>query len=242
METKQIIPALPGQQRPLGPKTTGGQSSKLGAGSEAGGRLKGVQVVKPIVYGNVAWYLGRKRDEDGHTHQWNVYLKAYDNEDMSVYVKRVHFKLHESYADPNRVCHAPPYQVTETGWGEFEIVIKIFFQDSNERPVTIYHFLKLFDREKDGNVKMATNPVNSELYDELVFTDPTVKMHRLLSHPKLSTPGAPQHRTDYEEKKVKDLQKVLGAKRKVKNEISELKARLAEAKENIAKLKSQVAS
>lgn len=29
----------------------------------------------------------------------------------------------------------PPYEITETGWGEFEIIIKIFFIDPNERPV-----------------------------------------------------------------------------------------------------------
>lgn len=237
MDSKQAI-SLPVQARAPAAKG-GGQSSKASAGPEVGGRLKGVQVVKPIVYGNVAWYLGSKRDEDGHTHQWNVYLKPYENEDMSVYVKRVHFKLHESYAEPNRVCHAPPYGVTETGWGEFEVVIKIFFQDSNERPVTIYHFLKLFDREKDGNVKMGSDPVTSESYDELVFTDPTAKMYRLLSHPKLNT-VAPSHQIDYEDKKAKDLQQILAAKKKVKLEIAELKARLAAAKENIVQLKSQV--
>jgi hypothetical protein len=30
--------------------------------------------------------------------------------------------------------------VTETGWGEFEIVIKIYFNDPNERPVNIFLF------------------------------------------------------------------------------------------------------
>lgn len=34
----------------------------------------------------------------------------------------------------------PPYEVTETGWGEFEVVIKIYFNDPNERPVK-YFFL-----------------------------------------------------------------------------------------------------
>jgi len=29
----------------------------------------------------------------------------------------------------------PPFEVSETGWGEFELVIKIFFQDTSERPV-----------------------------------------------------------------------------------------------------------
>jgi len=30
----------------------------------------------------------------------------------------------------------PPYEVTETGWGEFEVIIKIFFNDPNEKPVS----------------------------------------------------------------------------------------------------------
>lgn len=95
---------------------------------------------------------------------------------MSAYVKKIQFKLHESYGNPLRgeqsvniqmqmdleeirtcisadvglnyfhwqcvqlfllilVVTKPPYEITETGWGEFEIIIKIFFIDPNERPV-----------------------------------------------------------------------------------------------------------
>lgn len=36
------------------------------------------------------------------------------------------------------VVTKPPYEVTETGWGEFEVVIKIYFNDTNERPVRNY--------------------------------------------------------------------------------------------------------
>lgn len=43
-------------------------------------RLQGVTIVKPIVFGNVARYFGKKREEDGHTHQWSVYVKPYRNE------------------------------------------------------------------------------------------------------------------------------------------------------------------
>lgn len=84
----------------------------------------------------MARYFDKKREEDGHTHQWTVYVKPYHNEDMSAYVKKVHFKLHESYNNPNRIVTKPPYELTETGWGEFEIVIKIYFHDPNERPVS----------------------------------------------------------------------------------------------------------
>lgn len=44
------------------------------------GLLQGVTIVKPIVFGNVARYFGKKREEDGHTHQWSVYVKPYRNE------------------------------------------------------------------------------------------------------------------------------------------------------------------
>ena len=37
----------------------------------------------------------------------------------------------------------PPYEVSETGWGEFEVVIKVFFLDSSEKPVSLVIFDKL---------------------------------------------------------------------------------------------------
>ncbi|XP_049623588.1 YEATS domain-containing protein 4-like isoform X2 [Suncus etruscus] len=49
-------------------------------GPDSGGRMKGVTIVKPIVYGNVARYFGKEREEDGHTHEWTVYVKPYINE------------------------------------------------------------------------------------------------------------------------------------------------------------------
>lgn len=50
---------------------------------------KGLTITKPIVYGNFARYFGKKREEDGHTHEWTVYVKPFNNEDMSTYVKKV---------------------------------------------------------------------------------------------------------------------------------------------------------
>lgn len=91
--------------------------------------FQGVVEVKPIVYGNVSRAFGKKREEDGHTHQWTVYVKPFFNEDMQTYVKKIHFKLHESYENPNRIITKPPYEVSETGWGEFEVIIKIYFHD-----------------------------------------------------------------------------------------------------------------
>ncbi|XP_072829518.1 YEATS domain-containing protein 4-like isoform X1 [Vicugna pacos] len=163
-------------------------------GPDSGGRVKGVTIVKPIVYGNVARYFGKKREEDGHTHQWTVYVKPYRNEDMSAYVKKIQFKLHESYGNPLRVVTKPPYEITETGWGEFEIIIKIFFIDPNERPVTLYHLLKLF--QSDTNAMLGEKTVVSEFYDEMIFQDPTAMMQQLLTTSRQLTLGAYKHETE----------------------------------------------
>lgn len=161
---------------------------------------QGVTIVKPIVYGNIARSFGKKRDEDGHTHQWTVYVKPYENEDMAMYVKKVHFKLHESYANPNRILTKAPYEVTETGWGEFEVVIKIYFHDPIERPVTLYHILKLFQSPPvvDGEVSLvdAKRGLVSESYEEIVFQEPTQLMQHFLTDIPPLTDGPWKHDTD----------------------------------------------
>lgn len=170
-------------------------------GPDSGGRVKGLTIVKPIVYGNIARSFGKKREEDGHTHQWKVYVKPYQNEDMSVYVKKVHFKLHESYANPNRIVTKPPYEITETGWGEFEVVIKIYFHDPTERPVTCYHILKLFqspivDGELSTTIMDPKKGLVSESYEEIVFQEPTQLMQHFLMNVQPLTSGPYTHDTD----------------------------------------------
>jgi len=211
-------------------------------GPDSGGRVKGITVIKPIVFGNQARYFGKKREEDGHTHSWTVYVKPYDDDDMAVYVKKVHFRLHDSYANQVRVLVKPPYEVEETGWGEFEVQIKIYFHDPNERPVTIYHILKLF--QTDPNVMTGKKPVISEQYDEMIFQDPSAMMHQLLSSPRpITTPDCPEwtHDTDFEEKKATTLTAVLDAKKKIRQEIVELQDKLRSSKEAAAKLKAEMA-
>ena len=36
-----------------------------------------------------------RTEKDGHTHAWRVYLRPFENEDLSVFVKKVQFKLHK---------------------------------------------------------------------------------------------------------------------------------------------------
>ena len=46
-------------------------------GSAAGNdvtRVKGVTIVKPILYGSSSQPFGKKREPDGHTHEWTIYV------------------------------------------------------------------------------------------------------------------------------------------------------------------------
>lgn len=77
-----------------------------------------------------------------------------------------------------KVISEPPYEVTETGWGEFEIMIKVFVNDPLEKPVTLYHHLQLYP--KDEAQAKAKKAVVSEHFDEIVFHEPSEMMHSML--------------------------------------------------------------
>lgn len=54
------------------------------------------------------------------------------------------------------MIESPPYEVCETGWGEFAIGIKVHFRDTREAAVSLTHMLKLFHpaaERKEGNKK-----------------------------------------------------------------------------------------
>jgi YEATS domain-containing protein 4 len=61
---------------------------------------------RSIVYGSIATPI--KKPETEHTHKWALYLRGYNNEDISYYVKKVVFKLHESFVNPNRSTFIVP--------------------------------------------------------------------------------------------------------------------------------------
>lgn len=52
---------------------------------------------RPIIYGSEAIPLEKSETSD-HTHRWSIYVKPYHSEEeMGKWVKRITFKLHESY-------------------------------------------------------------------------------------------------------------------------------------------------
>lgn len=111
------------------------------AASAALRRLERTTACLPIVHGSVAFYLGKKADEY-NTHQWTLYLRGPNNEDLSPVLSKVVFQLHASFAQPVREIIQPPYEVTERGWGEFEAQIRLIWKDPSEKPTMVRaHFM-----------------------------------------------------------------------------------------------------
>lgn len=111
--------------------------------------------------------------------------------------------------------------MTETGWGEFEIIIKIFFvAEAAEKAITFSHHLKLHPWPMDvvalippaahveppaatepGEEPVAPeppalilSPVHSWQYEEIVFSEPTETFYSLLySRPPTALPPINRH-------------------------------------------------
>ena len=137
-------------------------------------------IEKPFVYGTAAFWLGKQPASDTatHSHRWTVFVRGLDNDDLSYLIANVTFTLHSSFTNPVRTITQPPYEVTETGWGEFAIAIAIHFHHPSLAPVQLSHLLKLFP---PPTIQPTTKkPVMAEVYDELVFHQPTIDVYQLL--------------------------------------------------------------
>ena len=112
-------------------------------------RVRDQELILKVSVGTVALWLGKKASKYV-SHKWTVYVRGIDNNDISHLISKVTFQLHASFPNPLRVVHGPPFELTETGWGEFEIGIKLhLINESSESDVEIFHALRLYS-EADG--------------------------------------------------------------------------------------------
>ncbi|SCW02437.1 LAFE_0F06414g1_1 [Lachancea fermentati] len=209
-------------------------------------RIKTLSVSRPIVYGNTATKLGDNRPPNApveHTHMWTIFVRGPQGEDLSYFIKRVVFKLHDTYPNPTRTVEAPPFELTETGWGEFEINIKIhFIDDANEKMLNFYHHLRLhpyYDTNRQL-IKSETNQVETEkavnsevqsiFFDEIVFNEPNEQFFKIL----MSTPGylLPSNKTKEhifsKQLEQEEIDRINMGIDKVDQEIEKLKQKLSE--------------
>ena len=54
------------------------------------------------------------------------------------------FSLHPDFPEPERIVEKPPFEVTETGWGEFNVGMRVIFTDPTMPHMDIIHPLKLY--------------------------------------------------------------------------------------------------
>eukprot|EP00123_Amoebidium_parasiticum_P000671 comp11538_c0_seq1/m.5993 comp11538_c0_seq1/g.5993 ORF comp11538_c0_seq1/g.5993 comp11538_c0_seq1/m.5993 type:complete len:212 (-) comp11538_c0_seq1:68-703(-) len=198
-------------------------------------RIQGMMVVKPIVYGNTATLLPKKGD-GVHTHRWTVYVRSVDGEDMSKYVSKVVFTLHESFKDNVRVITDAPYEVTEIGWGEFDIQIRLHFINNYEKSVNITHKLRLF--EDPTTVKVSKKMLASETMEELVFVDPVEELYDQLAAA-TATAHPVQHYRDYTLYERQQLEALEAARAHVRSLIHDLRTRRRHLEEEVRALRPE---
>jgi len=219
-------------------------------------RLSQVTAVVPIVYGSIAFFLGKKASEE-HTHRWTLYVRGPNDEDLSIAIKKVVFHLHPSFPQPVRELTQPPFEVTEKGWGEFEATIRIVWQDnSQERATVLTHFIKLYPSvqatKENSNVSNGSDnpksnkpePVLHEFYDEIVFTNPTESFYeqlqrwpnlsKIISNQKSIMEYLPQYSDE------EDFKKLLEAQRFLEEQLINVKDRIQKADAESEKLDEQI--
>ena len=154
-------------------------------------RVRGVQIYRPFVFGTEAVPFdpdSRPKDAPAdHTHRWKVFVRGVNNEDVSYWLRKVQFKLHETYPNAVRMVEQAPFELEETGWGEFEIAIRLYFvPESGEKPAAIWHRLLLHPYTGDIEMqKEKREMVKSLCYEEVLFSEPVEQFYEVL------TGGAP---------------------------------------------------
>lgn len=130
-----------------------------------------VTVPFPLVIGSVAIFMGKNADKSA-SHRWSLYIRGKQHENLENFIDKVIFSIHPSFPKPEREVCSPPYQIFETGWGEFETGVEVFFKDTSYKSVRFRHHLKLFELNSRGKKVESPNPVVSETYEELLFQMP----------------------------------------------------------------------
>jgi YEATS domain-containing protein 4 len=219
-------------------------------------RLPNTFIACPIVYGSIAFYLGKKAQEY-QTHSWTLYVRGPQDEDLSTFISKIAFTLHPSFDQPVREITKAPFQITETGWGEFEAGIRIFFKDPTEQPVDLFHHLRLYPPNPSQQLN-PKKPVVSESYDEIVFASPFPKFHALLmqygvsskstlgayaashsnsssvgtsSHTPVATTAWPEHYLAFDD--AMDMEMLLSIQQNIQQELLDAKKRLVDLESQV---------
>jgi YEATS domain-containing protein 4 len=153
-------------------------------------RVKQTKVTRHFIIGNEAHvlpYAGYPSPPpEGHTKGWKVYVRPLPNgPDITTWLKKVQFKLHHTYTDASRTIEAPgPFEVQETGYGEFGVEIRLYFApESGEKAVYREHYLVLapYGSEEQKAKQEKDNHIIAERLETVEFNEPTVEFFKALT-------------------------------------------------------------
>lgn len=143
-------------------------------------------VKKRIIVGNTSKHLKREcsenpdqRASDKATHKWMVYVRGITDDDISKFVKKVRFHLDSSYK-PNDVLEVSehPFQITRRGWAPFVIRVQLFFKDQRNKPVSVFHQIKL-DQNNTGKETLGGETQVDVMLDRQFFDDNNIPYEQI---------------------------------------------------------------
>ena len=89
------------------------------------------------------------------------------------YISKVEFILDESFPEPLIVLTKPPFEIHQSGWGQFTIGLRIhFYEPLINKPLELGKELVLF-HEMPASAK---RPIVREDYNEVIFVEPSLNM------------------------------------------------------------------
>ncbi|ELA45970.1 hypothetical protein VCUG_02544 [Vavraia culicis subsp. floridensis] len=148
-------------------------------------RIEDVNITRSIIIGTSASLI--KNPTTDNTHTWKFYVKSPTNTPMN-YISKAVLTLHETFKDPVRtITH--PFVLEEKGWGEFNINVKLFFNDLNEKFITLSHFLKLYG---ENNEEVVVN----EKRETIVFRSPSKRLYDMLDDEEACDDGSDEEKIE----------------------------------------------
>ncbi|XP_070504117.1 protein ENL [Chironomus tepperi] len=101
-----------------------------------------------------------KPSKHGFTHDWELFVKSpSDSIEISQFVEKVVFNLHDSFPKPKRVIKEPPYVVKESGYAGFELTIDIYLRNRDDpKKVTFPYDLDLQPFKSEVKEFIVNNP------------------------------------------------------------------------------------
>ncbi|CAO3647468.1 unnamed protein product [Mucor fragilis] len=152
---------------------------------------------------------GRFTNNGDQWRAWTVTLEV-PKVDLSEHIDRVEYELHASFGSPPVVCTEPPYQLQREGWGEFDLLIHVFFKDPQVLSPQHYVFDLNFKRSKYTSWRKIILGTDAEYNQEDFMIDLVLEQDRQARaprSPRLRRP-TPKRQQQQEESSGKKSRKV----------------------------------